>query len=62
MGLEVAPFLDRNAGNPATNSMNFIDFLALPFFKNLGRLNAQFNRDVVPLLVENRQRWEMKEH
>ncbi len=57
MGLEVAPFLDRNAGNPATSSLSFIDFLALPFFKNLGKLNVLFNKDVVPILRENRQRW-----
>ncbi len=61
MGLEVAPLLDRNAGNQATSSMNFTDFLAMPFFVNLRRLNAKFNQDVVPLLVENRQHWEMNE-
>ncbi len=61
MGLEVAPFLDRNATNPVTNSINFIDFIALPFFKNFGRLHAQFNQDVVSILLENRRRWGMKE-
>ncbi len=54
---EVAPFLDRNATSTVTNSINFIDFVALPFCKNFGRLNARFNDDVVSVLLENRQTW-----
>lgn len=58
MGFEVAQFLDRNATSIRTNSINFIDFVALPFFKNFGRLHHSFHRDVIPILLENRQRWE----
>jgi hypothetical protein len=46
MGQEVAAFLDRNATNTFANSINFIDFLALPFFEHMGKLDARFNREV----------------
>jgi hypothetical protein len=58
MGQEVAPFLDRSATTTATNSINFIDFIALPFFKNFGKLDPKLDREVVAVLYENRQRWD----
>lgn len=60
MGQEVAPFLDRNATDAATNSINFIDFIALPFFKNFGKLVPNLDHEVVAILEENRQRWVTK--
>jgi len=57
MELDVAPFMDRNATNVAKNSMNFIDFVAAPFFKNMGKLDSKFER-VVSILALNRARWE----
>jgi hypothetical protein len=57
MGQEVAAFLDRNATNTTTNSINFIDFLALPFFTNFGKLDAKFDDEIVSLLLSNRKKW-----
>lgn len=57
MGLEVAAFLDRNISTTAKNTTSFIDFLALPFFKNFGKLHSQFDREVVSVLLENMQKW-----
>jgi hypothetical protein len=58
MGQEVAAFLDRNATNTFANSISFIDFLALPFFEHMGKLDVRFNREVVSLLQANRKTWE----
>ncbi len=40
--------------------MNFIDFLALPFFRNFGRFDQKFCHDVVAILLENRRQWKIK--
>ncbi len=57
MGQEVAAFVDRKVSCTAKNTANFIDFLALPFFKNFGRLHNQFDREVVSILLENVLKW-----
>lgn len=58
MGLEPAPFLDRKATTVHKNSVNFIDFVAAPFFKTMGKLNVAFDEQVVAVLLANRLRWE----
>ena len=60
LGYDVAAFLDRDATTISKNSMNFIDFVAAPLFLNLGKLNAEFDDQVVTLLTLNRHRWELE--
>jgi hypothetical protein len=60
MGNEVAAFLDREATTICKNSLNFIDFVAAPLFINLGKLNEEFQDQVVTLLTLNRHRWELE--
>ncbi len=55
--MEVAPFLDRNATTIGKNSISFIDFVAMPLFKALGQKFPEFDKEVVALLITNRQRW-----
>lgn len=62
LGLEVAAFLDRDATTISKNSMNFIDFVAAPLFLNMGKLNADFEDQVVTILTLNRHRWELESH
>jgi len=58
MGFPVAAFLDRTATSMTKNSMNFIDFVAAPFFKAMGKLDKKFDEQVVSTLIANRARWE----
>jgi len=58
MGQEVAGFLDRDATTVCKNSMNFIDFVAAPLFHMLGKLNRDFDEQVVTLLTLNRRLWD----
>jgi hypothetical protein len=55
--MDVAPYLDRNStiGN---NTIVFIERVALPLFKELGRLFPEFEKVMVGSLLVNRQRWE----
>ena len=62
LGNEVAAFLDRDATTTSKNSMNFIDFVAAPLFLNLGKLNSDFEDQVVTILTLNRHRWELESH
>jgi len=57
-GMDVPAFLDRNATTISKNSKSFIDSIALPLFKALGRLFPKFNEEAVPLLIANRAKWE----
>lgn len=47
MGLPVAPFMDKTATTVPKNSMNFIDYVATPLFKGLGKLDKKFDQEVV---------------
>ncbi len=58
LGLEVAAFLDRDATTISKNSINFIDFVAVPLFQLLGKLYPDFDEQVVTLLTLNRRLWE----
>ncbi len=57
-GMAVPEFLDRHVTTVATNSVSFINGLALPLFKALGRLFPEFDTEVVALLVANKAKWE----
>jgi hypothetical protein len=51
LGLEVAAFLDRDATTISKNSINFIDFVAVPLFQLLGKLYPDFDEQVVQKCV-----------
>jgi hypothetical protein len=59
--MEVAPYLDRNSTTIGKNSVVFVERVAIPLFKELGRLFPEFDKVVVETLNVNRQRWEEEE-
>jgi CheY-like chemotaxis protein len=56
--LDVAPYLDRNATTIGKNSTMFVERVAIPLFKELGRLFPEFEKVVVESLNVNKKRWE----
>ncbi len=56
-GINVPVVFDRNETTMAKNTKDFIDSVALPLGKALGRLFPKFNREVVPILSANRTKW-----
>jgi hypothetical protein len=55
-GLKVSPFMDREKPALARMQLNFIEFLVLPLFTELGRLLPKLD-SILEQLQENKKVW-----
>jgi len=57
--LPTAPYMDRTQTTTSKTTSNFIDFVAFPLFKNLGKImDQEAVKNVVDAIVDNRRKWD----
>ena len=51
--------MDRTQTTTSKTTSNFIDFVAFPLFKNLGKImDQEAVKNVVDAIVDNRRKWD----
>jgi len=57
LGLTISPFMERGNSSLPQMQVNFSGFIVIPLFQAIAKVLPEIQREVLPVLLENRHRW-----